>query len=336
MTEGERSKRRINKTIAAVAVMGALIAVTMIGVNLWEDQRFAVEGGDSAVTTKAIITQPKTMTVDGVDYIQRTGVESYLFMGIDVLEDTVEGAHPYNGGGQSDFLALVVVDNDAQTWRIVHVNRDTMWMVPVLTTAGESIGEFEMQVALSYAYGNDDRQSCINASNVVSSIFSGQQIDGYLSFKMDALAVLNDSVGGVTLEVKSDFSKIDPSLVQGETVTLNGKQAIEYVRSRWNIDDETNLARMERQRQYMSAFVSQAKGLSDEDLIRTYDDIADYSYSNMGSGGIVDLAEKMNKYEQLPTVTLAGEAKLGEEYMEYRLDDEELLKTTLDLFYEKQ
>ena len=60
-------------------------------------------------------------------------------------------------------------------------------------------------------------------------------------------------VGGVTLTVTSDFSAIDPHLVEGETITLYGDQALTYVRSRYNIDDETNLARMARQRQYLAA-----------------------------------------------------------------------------------
>ena len=79
------------------------------------------------------------------------------------------------------------------------------------------------------------------------------------------MALLNDLVGGVTLEVLDDFSGIDDTLVQGETVTLKGQQALTYVRSRGGLEDSTNLHRMERQRQYLSALQGQLSSKAQSD-----------------------------------------------------------------------
>ena len=46
---------------------------------------------------------------------------------------------------------------------------------------------------------------------------------------MDGMALLNDYVGGVQVTVKDDFSQVDSSLIQGETITLTGEQALIFV-----------------------------------------------------------------------------------------------------------
>ncbi len=68
---------------------------------------------------------------------------------------------------------------------------------------------------------------------------------------MDAVPIINDAVGGVTVTVLDDMTSADPALEKGAEVTLQGKQALTYVRTRRGLDDSTNLHRMERQRQYM-------------------------------------------------------------------------------------
>ena len=47
------------------------------------------------------------------------------------------------------------------------------------------------------------------------------------------------------------MTAIDPAFVQGRTLTLNGTQAESFVRARKSMEDDTNLARMARQRQYL-------------------------------------------------------------------------------------
>ena len=64
-----------------------------------------------------------------------------------------------------------------------------------------------------------------------------------------------------TLTGTSDFSEIDPTLVQGDEVTLDGEKALTYVRSRHHIDDQTNIARMARQRQFLAALEETLRGI---------------------------------------------------------------------------
>ena len=56
----------------------------------------------------------------------------------------------------------------------------------------------------------------------VSNLLFGIEINHYLSFTMDAVALVNDLVGGVQVEVLDDLTFLDPALRKGETVTLKG------------------------------------------------------------------------------------------------------------------
>ena len=101
--------------------------------------------------------------------------------------------------------------------------------------------EFE-QLTLAHSYGDGKKESCQNTVTTVSNLFDGQKIDGYMALNMDAVAILNDMVGGVPVEITSDFSAVDPSLQEGTVVTLQGDQALTFVRTRKDVDDQTNLS----------------------------------------------------------------------------------------------
>ena len=112
--------------------------------------------------------------------------------------------------------------------------------------------------------------------DAVSRLLGGAPIDGYAALNMDGIALFNDAIGGVTVTITSDFTAVDPTLVEGETITLNGQQAFEFVRTRKDVDDQTNLARMERQRIYLEAMKPQLLALSNEEVVQVMDAVNDY------------------------------------------------------------
>lgn len=152
---------------------------------------------------------------------------------------------------------------------------------------------------------------------------------------MDAVGLLTDLVGGVELTITSDFSAIDPSLVQGETVTLHGDKALTYVRSRHNIDDETNIARMVRQRQFLAALEEKLKQQDSQFAAKVYDALHDYMVTDIGSKTASKIGEKLKQYKELELLTIAGENIIEDEHWAYHLDENSLQKTILQLFYQK-
>ena len=274
------------------------------------------------------------MTVAGRTYRRKKNLESYLFLGIDTMGKAV-GTESYIAGGQADAQMLLVLDNDAQTWQMLQINRDSMVEVPVLSMMGTVPYTIRQQIALAHAYGNGREQSCENNLTAVSMMLGDQPIDGYFSLTMGGVGLLVDLVGGVTLTVTSDLSAADPTLTEGQTLTLNGEQALAYVHTRQNVDDQTNLARMSRQRQFLRALEEQVRQKDPSFVVTAYEAAADYVITDIPSGRAVNIAGRLQQYAQLPILTIDGENTVEDGYWAYYLDQDSLQQTILELFYQE-
>ena len=316
-------------TVATLAALGG----GAYALQRWDDSRNAVSVADTGPgNDHREAAELKELTYKGKNYRQRPELETYLFMGIDTMGAAV-GVNSYAGGGQADVQIVAVLDNEARTWQALQLNRDSIVRVPVLGVGGDIVAYEDEQLALAHYYGNGREQSCENTVLAVSMLLGDQPIDGYMAVNMDAVGILTDLVGGVTLTVTSDFSAIDPSLVQGQTITLTGEQALTYVRSRANIDDETNLARMNRQRQYMTALEEKLMQKDANFVVEAYDALADYMVTDIASGTAAEIGERMQDYTQLEVLTIDGENVVEGEHWAYHLDEDSLQETILQLFY---
>ena len=151
------------------------------------------------------------LTVDGVKYTLNDNIQSILVLGLDKFEGVIDNSGYYNEQ-HADFIALFVMDNEKETYSIIHIDRDTMAEINVLGVAGEKIDVFEGQISLAHAYGNGREVSCRNVADAVSDLLNDIDIERYVSVTMDAVPVITELVGGVNVEVKDDFSGIDDSL----------------------------------------------------------------------------------------------------------------------------
>ena len=228
-----------------------------------------------------------------------------------------------------------MMDNENKKLSAIHINRDTMTDINVLGVAGQKIDTVNAQLALSYAYGNGEEISCRNTMDSVSKLLLGIDIDHYISLTMDAVPVFNDMVGGVEVEVLDDFSQVDETLVKGEKVILTGEHALNYVRSRYNLEDSTNGRRMERQRQYLNALQKKTKlciEADDEFIAEAALEISKYMVSNCSVNRLQEFMNKVSSYEFTEIKTLPGESKKGEEFIEFYVDEngvKELVVKTL-------
>lgn len=323
-------RRDAVRAAVAVGVVLLLLIAAMVIIHRWEDDTYAASG-------EARYSSPEQEEIiyDGVIYTPKEQVEAYLFMGVDLTGPVASTPGAYNGG-QADAQFLLVLDNEAQTWQMLRLNRDSMVEIPVLDLKGNIIGYERQQLALAHAYGDGVKLSCQNAVDAVSMLLGDVTIDGYASLNMDGIAILNDAIGGVTVTITSDFTAVDPTLVEGETITLNGQQAFEFVRTRWYVDDQTNLARMERQQIYLEALKPKLLTLSEGDMIRVYDAVSNYVVTNMSSRDFLELAEKMKDYQEGPELTIEGTNEQQGEFVAYVLNEDSLQQSILKLFYQKK
>ena len=332
--------RRIGRRDMLKAAGALTAALAALGGGAWLLQRMdreqdRVNASDSYTTNDhRAEAELQEITYNGRTYRQRPDLETYLLMGVDTSGEGL-GVNSYAGGGQADVQMVVVLDNANRTWQMLQLNRDSIVQVPVRGVQGDIIAYENEQLALAYYYGDGREQSCENTVLTVSALLDGQTIDGYVAVNMDAVGIITDMVGGVTLTVTSDFSAIDPTLVEGETITLYGDQALTYVRSRYNIDDETNLARMARQRQYLAALEEKLRQQDGDFVASAYEELAGSMVTNIGSGTAVEIAQRLQEYTELPLRTIDGENVVEGEHWAYHLDQDSLQQTILELFYQE-
>ena len=329
------SRRDMLKAAGALVGTMAVLGGGAYLLQRLDDEENAASAASYTTNDHRTGAELKEVTWNGKTYRQCPGLETYLVMGVDTSGAGL-GVNSYAGGGQADVQMVVVLDNINQTWQMLQLNRDSIVQVPVRGVHGDIVAYDNEQLALAYYYGDGREQSCENTVLTVSTLLNGQTIDGYVAVNMDAVWIITDMVGGVTLTVTSDFSAIDPTLVEGETVTLYGDKALTYVRSRYNIDDETNLARMARQRQYLVALEEKLRQQDGEFVASAYQELSDDMVTDIVSGTAVDIADRLQEYTELPLLTIDGENVVEGEHWAYHLDEDSLQQTILQLFYQEQ
>ena len=329
---------RVLKGTAAILAVVLVLLAGMLLLQRWEntqDAPVSSQGPSSAVEAGAPVDDREITYYNGTAYAKREDLETVLLLGVDKFEgETPEG---YVNNQQTDFLLLLVMDKQNETCTPIQLNRDTMTQIQILGVTGEPAGTFTGQLALAHTYGSGEEDSCENTVLAVSNLLYGMEIDHYVSLTMDGVALLNDLVGGVTVEVLDDFSGIDESLVQGETVTLQGQQALTYVRSRGGMEDSSNLHRMERQRQYLAALQQQLKAAVQQEDGFTLDallQLNEYMVSDCTVEQLSALADNMAHYQVSDILTTPGDAQEGEEFMEFTVDEAALQQLVMDVFYE--
>lgn len=329
---------RVLKGTAAILAVVLVLLAGMLLLQRWEntqDAPVSSSGEVSSVEADAPVDDREITYYNGTAYARREDLETVLLLGVDKFEgETPEG---YLNNQQADFLLLLVMDEANETCTPIQLNRDTMTQIRILGVTGEPAGTTTGQLALAHTYGSGEEDSCENTALAVSNLLYGMEIDHYVSLTMDGVALLNDLVGGVTVEVLDDFSGIDDSLKQGETVTLKGQQALTYIRSRGGMEDSSNLHRMERQRQYLSALQQQLKQASQQEDGFTLDallQLNDYMVSDCTVDQLSDLGNSLAAYQVSDILTTPGDAQEGEEFMEFTVDEAALQQLVMDVFYE--
>jgi LCP family protein required for cell wall assembly len=292
------------------------------------------EDGDAVSPLEDNSEAVTTIYYDGKTYQKNENISTLLIMGIDDYE--LEEETSFRNNSQADFLLLAAFDNENKTCTLLQLNRDTMCDVPVLGMQGNIMGLTTEQLALAHTYGSGLADSGENTVDAVSRLLYDTPIDNYLSLTMGAIPVLNDLVGGVTVTIEDDFSAVDDTLIQGETITLTGEHALNYVRARSSMADDTNLARMGRQRAYIMALVQQIQAKVQADptfMLKAYAAVADYLVTDCDLDELSDYGTQLSGYALSDILTTEGEAVLGDVYMEFYVDEAALQQQVVDLFY---
>ena len=345
----------IIKIAAIVLGLGVLFGGSFFIASLVEKKLSAqqtIEGAGEAISRTEIeasnsiresiiddSTVEDAITYNGHSYVYNENIDVLLIMGIDnydVVDYEKEGTM-YNPMC-CDLLLLAVFDNENKTYSLLQINRDTMTDVMSYDSLGTFTRMLNRQIALSHTYRPKQEDACEDTVFAVSHLLYDVEIENYFALTMNSIPIINDSVGGVPVTIEDDFSKVDPTLVRGETITLQGDQVEHYVRARMAVsNDPTNINRMKRQRNYMSILLpmlGQRTAESNSFALDLYNKLSPYMVTNCNTDQFSSYITQFSGYTLDKIVTPDGKSVVGKnDYMEFHVDEDSLKQIVIDLFY---
>ena len=327
--------RRRKKSSLSVLVVVLLLIIVLIGcgIRLLDSAVFS----DNRENGLQEESEKKTITVNGVDYYPRQDITVILAMGI-YTEGEMADSGSYNNDGEADVVSLIIFDELEECCTVLNLNRDSMVDMPVLGVDGRKAGTAYQQLALSHTYGSGLEDSCENTKETVSKLLNNIYIDYYIAANMDAIAIANDAVGGVTVNVTDDFSGVTDTIPMGQ-VTLKGRQATSFVRMRKDVGDQLNISRMERQKEYIDGFMQSLRAKRSEGdsfIYSMYADISPYIVTDLSANALSGMYSRYEGYQLKDIISPKGENVRGKQYMEFYLDREALDNMILDVFYKEK
>jgi len=277
----------------------------------------------------------RRITYNGYNYVEKPGITTILLLGVD--KDSSAERTGYRSGGQSDFMMLVVIDDKNKTIRGLHIDRDTMADVTVLSITGKETGIRKMQLCLAHNFGLTENDNCRYTIQAIDRLLGDEYIDFYISGNFDSIGVFNDALQGVEVTLEDDFSMYDSEMVKGATLQLTREQAEIMVRARYNVDNGTNEMRMSRQRVYIAAALEKMKRLALKDsrfLSEFVDALSCCIKSNATMGRIINELSKSVEYSIMPIEYLNGTHQLGSNgRMEFIADETSVMDWVIDTYY---
>ena len=322
-------KNDINLKKIVVIVFGFIFLAVVIlgGLHILESTVFNNE-------TEEVPEASKTVEKGENKYFPRQDITTVLFIGVDE-DGPVKEKDPNSSTAYADVVVLVIFDEANKKVNAISLNRDSMVEMAVLGENGKRKGTFFGQLAFAHSFGNGLEESCENTVWTVSDLLNGIQIDYYISLNMGGISVINDAVGGVTVNVTDDFSEIGSSIPKGE-YTLFGDEAETFVRARRGLGDSLNLSRMERQEEYLYGFINSVnKKMEESDtfVVELFEKSAEYMVTDCSLETLSFLVRKFEEYELCEIVSPKGENVLGKNFYEFYIDEEDLERITLEYLY---
>ncbi len=349
-------KRKTSKVIIVISLtlLGIILALMitaftliLIGKNqMLKNQDASIEIPETVVDV-APEDEGKIIKYKGKTYELNKNITSILCMGVDKNE--LGSSQSYGANGQADANFLLVVDTKSGRVSAIAINRDTMVEVNSYSSGGEFLGTKSEQLCLGFAAGDGKEKSCENMVKSVSNLFYGIPISSYIAIDLKAIGILNDALGNNISVVSPDSfysSMYGVSFTKGkETVLDSPQKAAAFVRHRDITQLDSNVTRMQRQKQYLQKFATTSIVQTKKDItfpITLYNIISDYNVNNINVSKISYLTSCViggMKNPKVDFLSIKGELKEaevlsdGERKAEFHVDEEALFELILDVYY---
>ncbi len=347
MPENEiKNKSKAKKVVLIILI--SLLALILIGVSAFFIMRaigkHQFHKADTGITVENKIddltVNENEIEYKGVSYTLDPDVVSILFMGVDKKD--INADLGYGKNGQADSIFVAAINTRDKSIKLIPLSRETMVDVSLYSTGGEYVGVKHEQLCLAYAYG-DTPESC--SKNVLESVrraLYGINISSYVSIDLDGVEAITNAVGGVTLPCLEEFSVDGRTYKVNETLNLDGYLARQYIQNRSKTDIYGNTRRMQRQKQFLSAFANKAGNQIMDNFTRLatyYNMMGPYISTDLTLSQVTYLASSclsFNVGDAFQYKTIEGETTTDGQYVQFIPDEQSTLDAIVDVFYMKK
>ena len=208
-------------------------------------------------------------------YKRNTYVKAVMLVGVD-RTGGLSAMNDVSQNGQSDAVFIIAHDTARNKARILMLPRDSF--IPINKPDGTRVYD---HLSLSWAFGDGAEESLKITREAVSGMLMGIPVDYAAAVDIDAIREITDTVGEIKVTVPNDeMQKKHPEWTKGTVVSLNGKEAEEFLRTRDIRRASTAVFRMQQHRAFMLGFYSalKEKAKSDPNIIQ---ELYDAMQSNM-------------------------------------------------------
>lgn len=279
------------------------------------------------------------ITYDGKQYQYNSDVINILCLGID-KDIPIEEKRETGSEGLADVVILASIDTKEDTLKFLAVPRETMVPVKLIDTKGNFVRTENEQITLQYAYGQTAEKSCELMIDTVSNLLFHLPIQRYCAINFQALPALNDAIGGVDLVSIETVHWWNGSFYEGQQMHLEGQAALDYVRQRDETIPKSSMGRLERQKQYITCYLEQAKEAVGKDLtlpVKMFQSLTENMCTDVTVADITYLVpELLNMEINLENISMVpGETITGGEHEEYHVDADALKQLVIQMFYKE-
>lgn len=333
-------KQLQDNQVGSVADMQSKMNQTSVQGETGEVTGNAGEAAESEIEADQEEGKEGRVYYKGKTYDFNKDIMTFLVMGIDQHSKTVTEHTEGFEGGSADAIFLVVLNPHTEKLQIIAIDRNTMTDVDIYDYYGNYEKTIETQLCVQHGFGDGTVKSAAYMEKAVSNLLYGLPINGYCAINMSAIEKINDSIGGVEVTVLEDLTKWDKTLKKGEKVQLMGKSAFLYVQRR-----DTNIfgsaeGRLERQKQYINAFIQKAKEEFKKNPalpVTLFGELKPYMTTDLNVEKAAYLAGMAAGFDFHSTDIrkIEGENVMGEQYEEFYIDEDAMYDLLLDTFYEE-
>ena len=295
--------------------------------------------------------QDDWVALDGKAYEYDEDIINLLFLGIDRAGSISTETNLDNWkAGQADAIFILSLNPDKKTIRIVGIPRNSRVDVNIYDQNARQMETIHNQICLQYGYAGGGENGLHAMKDAASRLMYDLPIHGAFAIGYDAVSIINDKVGGVDVEVLEDMPEKNKAFVLGNTVHLDGKLALQYVRERDYYQLGSPTLRLKRQKQYITALIQAAKTCVKQDpLLVTdlYNSITKYMNTDVTVDEAVYLVRQALDYQfdgdsfyllQGDDVSVPFTRKDGTEdfYDDYYLREDSIRQVMIDAFYNEE